>query len=83
MLILDRLDEGLALLHVVHGFPFEVLPYITSNQNRAVSLPNITEAFKDRVAKELLKLDYQVYKDANDKVRASSFLGFPFLDAMD
>jgi hypothetical protein len=76
VLTLDRLDEGLALLHVLHGFPFSVLPYITTNSNKAVALPNATDSFKRHVAKDLLAVDFALYDEANARLdRAVAKLG--------
>jgi len=68
VLLLDRLDEGLALLRALHGFPFETLPYLSTNKNTAVEKVDIPPALKQRAVSQLLKLDYEVYNAARAKL---------------
>ena len=68
--LLERFEEGLALLATVFGFPFEVLPFVVSNPNTAVAAPVISAATEARVRK-MLGGDYALYREANRRFDAT------------
>jgi hypothetical protein len=64
VLILERIDEGLAMLAVKLGFPFPALPYLRENTNNLVKVPNFTMEYRRQVQSTYLAQDMSLYRAA-------------------
>jgi hypothetical protein len=64
VLILEKIDEGLAMLAVKLGFPFRALPYLRENHNTVVKMPNFTMEYRKQVQSTVLAGDIDLYKAA-------------------
>ncbi len=62
------MDEGLVLLHLKYGFPFNMLPYMVSNSNLDVPMPVIDPKFKEKVMTHTMQPDVLIYKLAKEKL---------------
>ena len=69
VLLLERLNEGLALLHVLFGFPLSVLVTLPTNTNTAPMAP-IPPALEQNIRKRLA-VDYRMYHAAQRKFNAT------------
>jgi len=71
VLLLERIDEGLALLTVKLGFPFQALPYLRENQNSLVKMPNFPDELKQTIMNDYISADVMLYKVANSRFDAT------------
>jgi len=64
VMILERLDECLALLRAKFGVPFQALPYLPENTNTITSMPNFTIAEQREIMRKHLNFDIDIYNVA-------------------
>lgn len=62
VLVLERLDEGLALLLVKLGVPFRMLPYMQENTNQYVKVPNFPGEYRKEIEEKFIHVDIALYK---------------------
>jgi len=64
VLLLERFDEGLALLRVKLGMPFRALPYLSENKNVIVPMPEVSDQFRKHIERTYLYKDIALYRAA-------------------
>lgn len=68
IITLDMMDEGLILLHMKYGFPFNMLPYMVSNSNLDVPMPAIDPKFKQKIMTHTMQPDVLIYRLAKERL---------------
>jgi hypothetical protein len=70
-MLLERIDEGLALLKVRYGFPFRTLPYLRENRNTINKVPEFPMELQKQIQSNYLKGDMDLYHAASRAFDAS------------
>ena len=65
ILILERFDESLAILHLLYGAPFRVLPYFVVNKDSTIPMPRFQASLRRMAIHRGLQLDMFAYAYAN------------------
>jgi hypothetical protein len=64
VLLLERLDEGLVLMHIKMGVPFAALPYMKANENVQIPMPEVSESTRHNIERYYIHKDNALYSAA-------------------
>jgi len=76
VLTIESLNEGLILLHLEYGIPFNILPTINANSNANIPIPVIPNQLKNSILQSSMQPDVMLYDTAVERLK-NKILNYP------
>jgi hypothetical protein len=70
VLVLERLEESLVLLHYMFDIPFTALIHFRTNVNKQEPFPGLPPGFRETFTRNNLNIDNSLYSRANLRLNA-------------